>query len=100
VLGADIEVPTLTGRSRVKIEPGTTSGTVLRMREKGVPRLNSFGRGDQLVRVNVWVPKALNAQERAAIKQLLSFDHIGPESGTGAADKDQSYFARVKKTIS
>lgn len=99
VLGADIEVPTLNGRSRLKIEPGTTSGTVLRMREKGVPRLNSFGRGDQLVRVNVWVPKALNAQERAAIKHLLSFDHIGPESGTGSADKDQSYFARVKKTL-
>jgi len=100
VLGADIEVPTLNGRSRLKIETGTSSGTVLRMREKGVPHLNSFGRGDQLVRVNVWVPKALNAQERAAIKQLLNFDHIGPESGAGGADKDQSYFARVKKTQS
>jgi len=100
VLGADIEVPTLNGRSRLKIEPGTSSGTVLRMREKGVPHLNSFGRGDQLVRVNVWVPKALNAQERAAIKQLLNFDHIGPESGAGGADRDQSYFARVKKTQS
>jgi molecular chaperone DnaJ len=99
VLGADIEVPTLNGRSRVKIEPGTSSGTVLRMREKGIPHLNSFGRGDQLVRVNVWVPKALNAQERAAIKQLLSFDHINPEGGTGH-DKDQSYFARVKRTPS
>jgi molecular chaperone DnaJ len=100
VLGADIEVPTLNGRSRVKIEPGTTSGTVLRMREKGIPHVNSFGRGDQLVRINVWVPKGLNAQERAAIKQLLSFEHIGPESGTGGGDKDQSYFARVKKTNS
>jgi molecular chaperone DnaJ len=100
VLGADIEVPTLNGRSRLKIEAGTSSGTVLRMREKGVPHLNSFGRGDQLVRVNVWVPKALNAQERAAIKQLLNFDHIGPESGAGGADKDQSYFARIKKTQS
>lgn len=100
VLGADIEVPTLNGRSRLKIETGTSSGTVLRMREKGIPHLNSFGRGDQLVRVNVWVPKALNAQERAAIKQLLNFDHIGPESGAGGADKDQSYFARVKKTQS
>jgi molecular chaperone DnaJ len=100
VLGADIEVPTLNGRSRLKIEPGASSGTVLRMREKGVPHLNSFGRGDQLVRINVWVPKALNAQERAAIKQLLNFDHIGPESGTGGADRDQSYFARVKKTQS
>jgi molecular chaperone DnaJ len=100
VLGADIEVPTLNGRSRLKIEPGTSSGTILRMREKGVPHLNSFGRGDQLVRVNVWVPKALNAQERAAIKQLLNFDHIGPESGAGGADRDHSYFARIKKTQS
>ena len=97
VLGADIEVPTLNGRSRLKIEAGTTSGTILRMREKGIPHLNGFGRGDQLVRLNVWVPKALNAQERAAIKQLLSFGHLGPEGGT---DKEQSYFARVKKTSS
>jgi molecular chaperone DnaJ len=98
VLGADIEVPTLNGRSRLKIESGTTSGTILRMREKGIPHVNSFGRGDQLVRINVWVPKGLNAQERAAIKQLLNFEHIGPDSGTGGSDKDQSYFARVKKT--
>lgn len=97
VLGADIEVPTLNGRSRLKIDAGTASGTILRMREKGIPHLNSFGRGDQLVRLNVWVPKALNAQERAAIKQLLGFDHLGPE---GAGDKEQSYFARVKKTSS
>ena len=56
-LGADIEVPTLTGRARLKIEPGTQSGTILRMREKGLPRLNSFSKGDQFVRVNVWVPE-------------------------------------------
>jgi molecular chaperone DnaJ len=99
VLGADIEVPTLNGRSRLKVEPGTPSGTILRMREKGIPRLNSFGRGDQLVRVSVWVPKAMNAQERAAMKQLLNFDHISPE-GTSGPEKDQSYFARVKKTTS
>jgi molecular chaperone DnaJ len=98
VLGADIEVPTLNGRSRLKIEQGTTSGTILRMREKGIPHVNSFGRGDQLVRMSVWVPKGLNAQERAAIKQLLNFEHIGPDSGTDRTDKDQSYFARVKKT--
>ncbi len=97
VLGADIEVPTLNGRSRLKIDPGTASGTILRMREKGIPHLNSFGRGDQLVRLNVWVPQALNAQERAAIKQLLGFDHLGPESDK---NKEQSYFGRVKKTSS
>jgi len=100
VLGADIEVPTLNGRSRMKIEPGTTSGTVLRMREKGIPHLNSFGRGDQLVRVNVWVPKVLNAQERAAIKQLLNYEHIGLEGASGGAEKNHPPFARVKKTLS
>ncbi len=100
VLGAEIEVPTLNGRSRLKIDSGTTSGTVLRMREKGIPHLNSFGRGDQLVRVNVWVPKVLNAQERAAIKQLLNYEHIGPEGAAGGADKNHPPFARVKKTLS
>ena len=63
-LGAEIEVPTLTGRARLKIDAGTQSGRILRMRDKGIPHLNSYGRGDQLVRVNVWVPTSLSAQDR------------------------------------
>ena len=98
-MGADIEVPTLTGRARLKIEPGTQSGTILRMREKGIPRLNSFTKGDQLVRVNVWVPRTLNAQERAALKQMAGFENVSPHDGDTSANSEKSFFHRVRKAF-
>lgn len=98
-LGADVEVPTLTGRAKLKIEPGTQSGRVLRMRDKGIPHLNSYGRGDQLVRVNVWVPTKLNSEERAALKQLSHFENINPKEGDKSAHSDKSFFERVKKAF-
>ncbi|KAA0256949.1 MAG: hypothetical protein EDM79_20115, partial [Chloroflexi bacterium] len=56
VLGTDLEVPTLTGKAKIRIDPGTMPGKMLRLKEKGLPRLNSYGRGDQLVRIQVWIP--------------------------------------------
>ena len=99
VLGADIEVPTLTGRARLKIEPGTQSGTVLRMREKGIPRLNTFSKGDQLVRVNVWVPRTVSAQERSVLKQMAGFENINPHEGDTSANSEKSFFHRVRKAF-
>jgi molecular chaperone DnaJ len=100
VLGADVEVPTLTGRAKLKIDPGTQSGRILRMREKGIPHLNSYGRGDQLVRVNVWVPTHLSAQERTLLKQLSGSDNINPKEGDKSANSDKSFFERMKKAFS
>jgi molecular chaperone DnaJ len=100
VLGADIEVPTLSGRAKLKIEAGTPSGTVLRMREKGIPRLNGFGRGDQLVRVSVFVPRNLSSQERAAIKQLMSSQNLTPQEIDESGNAEKSVFGRVKKAFS
>jgi molecular chaperone DnaJ len=99
-LGADVEVPTLTGRAKIKIEPGTQSGRILRMRDKGIPHLNSFGRGDQLVRVNVWIPTKLNEQERQLLRQLAGGDNLSPKQGDTSAHSDKSFFGRVKKTFS
>jgi molecular chaperone DnaJ len=99
-LGADIEVPTLTGRAKLKIEPGTQSGTVLRMRDKGIPRLNGFGRGDQLVRISVFVPHTLSAQERAAIKQLMSSPNLNPQENADSEGRGKSGFGRVRKAFS
>jgi molecular chaperone DnaJ len=99
-LGAEIEVPTLTGRAKLKIEPGTQSGRILRMRDKGIPHLNSYGRGDQLVRVNVWVPTKLTPHEREALKQLANFENINPKEGDKSAHSDKSFFERVKKAFS
>lgn len=98
--GAEIEVPTLTGRARLHIDPGTQSGRILRMRDKGIPHLNSYGRGDQLVRVNVWVPTTLDAQERNLLKQLAESDHINPKEGDKSANSDKSFFERMKKAFS
>jgi molecular chaperone DnaJ len=98
--GAEIEVPTLTGRARLHIDPGTQSGRILRMRDKGIPHLNSYGRGDQLVRVNVWVPTSLDAQERNLLKQLAESEHVNPKDGDKSANSDKSFFERMKKAFS
>jgi molecular chaperone DnaJ len=99
-LGAEITVPTLSGRAKLKVEPGTQSGRILRMREKGIPHLNGYGRGDQLVRVNVWVPTSLTSQERAAVKALEEFGNINPKEGDKSANSDRSFFERMKKAFS
>lgn len=99
-LGAEVEVPTLNGRARLKIDPGTQSGRILRMREKGIAHLNSYGRGDQLVRVNVWVPTKLNQQEKTLLKQLTDSDNIKPKEGDKSANSDKSFFERMKTAFS
>jgi molecular chaperone DnaJ len=98
-LGAEIEVPTLTGRARLKIDPGTQSGRVLRMRDKGIPHLNSFGRGDQLVRVNVWVPSGLSAKEKTALRELGASDNLHAKEGDTSANAEKSFIGRTKKAF-
>lgn len=97
VIGGDIEVPTLTGRSRVKIEPGTMPGKILRMKEKGIQHLNSHGKGDQLIRVQVWVPTKLNAREKELLKELSSSEHIVPSEEEKNANK--SFFEKVRNAF-
>jgi len=99
-LGGDIEVPTLTGRARLKIDPGTQSGRILRMRDKGIPHLNSFGRGDQLVRVNIWVPTSLSGHERQVLKELGESENLHPKEGDRSANSEKSFFGRMKKAFS
>ena len=99
-IGGDIEVPTLTGRARLRIDPGTQSGRILRMRDKGIPHLNSFGRGDQLVRVNVWVPTSLSAREKQALKEMGDSDNFHPKEGDRSANSEKSFFGRMKKAFS
>ncbi len=98
VLGEDLEVPTLIGRSRVKIEPGTMPGKMLRMKEKGIPHLNSYGRGDQLIRIQVWVPTKLNAREKELLRELSSSEHIVPTEDEKNANK--SFFEKVRNAFS
>ena len=70
VLGCKIEVPMLSGKAELSIPSGTPSGKVFRMRGKGLPRLNSSGSGDQLIKVEVWMPQKLSSEEKKILKQL------------------------------
>lgn len=77
-LGGEIEVPTLEGVSVVKIEPGTQPGTLLSLKGKGIPHLQSRGRGDQILRFNVYVPKSLSTREKSILKDLAGNEHFKP----------------------
>ena len=74
-LGAKIEVPTIDGRSIVRIPPGTNSGTTLRLREKGVPNVRGGTRGDQYVEIEIVVPKPTDERIRNLMKEL---EHLDP----------------------
>lgn len=77
-LGGTVQIPTLDGAVKVKIEPGTQPGKVLRLRYKGLPVLNSNQRGDLLVNVSVYIPESLNRDEKAAIEKMAESDHFKP----------------------
>jgi molecular chaperone DnaJ len=84
VLGADVEVPTLNGKAMLKIDPGTQPGKMLKMRGKGLGRLNSNGTGDQLVKVNIAVPKKVSTKEKEVLQQLGEMPNIKSSSKTEA----------------
>jgi len=75
-LGAEVEVPTLTGRAKLKIEPGIEAGKFLKMREKGIQHLNRHGAGDQLVKVHIHVPKRVTSKEKELLKELQAQPNI------------------------
>ena len=98
-LGTEVEIPTLNGRAKLKIDAGTQSGKILRMREKGISHLNAYGKGDQLVRVNVWIPTRLSAKEKDLMRTLEDEDNLRPKEGDRSANSDKSFFERMKDTI-
>lgn len=72
ILGTEVEVPSLTGKAMVTIEPGTQSGKLLKMSNKGIKHLNQPGYGDQIIKVTVEIPKKISAKERELIKELAT----------------------------
>lgn len=92
-LGMSVEVPTIDGKAKIKIEPGTQSGKLLRLKGKGIPEVNSYHRGDQIIHVNIWTPKALNAEERAILEKLRDSSNFKPQPGKN----DKSFFERMKE---
>ena len=82
VLGGSAEIPTVGGRARVKIAPGTQPGKVLRLRGKGLPQMHGSAKGDLLVNVMVYVPEALTAAEKSAIESMKGSPNIEPTEST------------------
>lgn len=76
VLGTEAEVPTLNGKAKLKIDPGTQPGKFLKMREKGIQHLNRHGAGDELVRINIHVPGKVNSKEKELLKELAEMPNI------------------------
>ena len=95
-LGAEIMVPTLSGPAVLEVEPGTQSGTLLRMRNKGLPELNSTRRGDQIVRVIIVVPTKLTDEE----KELLGRLSDTPNVGSTEESKEKGLFEKIKQAFS
>ncbi len=98
-LGGEVEIPTLSGKAKLVIDAGTPTGRLLRMRGRGIPHLNSYGRGDQLVRVNVWVPAKLTNKEKELLRALSTSEHINP-SEEERRSADRSFFDKVKDVFS
>ena len=92
-LGADVEVPTLSGQAEMKIPPGTQSGQIFRLRGKGIPEVNGYRTGDQLVRVIVWTPTKLSREEENIFQQLAGLDNSQPPEG------GKGFFERLKEVI-
>ena len=83
VLGTSLEVPTHDGKAKITIPAGTQPGTVLRLKNKGIPDINSYShqRGDQIVNVSVYMPETLTKEERKAIETLAGSENVAPSSG-------------------
>jgi molecular chaperone DnaJ len=95
-LGTQLEVPTLGGKAKIKIEPGTHAGKLLRLKGKGFPSINDYGRGDQLIRIFIWTPQKLSSEEKSMLEKLKSSPNFQPAEGK----KDKSFFDKMKDMFS
>ncbi len=95
VLGVSVEVPTIGGKVKIKIEPGTQSGKILRLRGKGIKEVNGYSKGDQLIHINLWTPKTLTKEEVGMLEQLRTSPNFHPnpsKSEKGFFDRMKEYF--------
>lgn len=91
-LGKQVEVPTVNSKVKIKIDPGTQPGRILRLKGKGLPDINGYGNGDQLINVNVWVPKSLSKEEKNMLENLKESSNFKPNPDK----KDKNLFEKMK----
>lgn len=92
VLGVSKEIQTVNGQVRIKIEAGVQSGKILRLRNKGIPSINGYGKGDLLVHVNVWTPKTLSKEQKNFFESMQGDENFAPNP----EKSDKSFFEKVK----
>ncbi|WP_185856167.1 molecular chaperone DnaJ [Blattabacterium cuenoti] len=96
ILGTLKEVPTINGKARIKIDSGTQSGKTLRLKNKGLPNLEGYGRGSLLIHVNVWTPKKINEEQRKFFEKMRKNENFLPHPG----NSEKSFFDRVREMFS
>ena len=93
VLGAEVEIPCLDGTYKIKVDPGTQSGEVVRLRGRGLPTVNGYGgTGDLYVKIAVWIPRKLDKEDKAAIEALRGRESFKPNP----SKEDKSFFEKIK----
>ncbi len=92
-LGTQVEVPTVDGKVKIKIDPGTQAGKILRLRGKGLPSVNGYGTGDQLIQINVWTPTKLSSEEKDLLNKLKNSENFQPKPEKG----ERGFFDRMKE---
>ena len=93
ILGGEVEVPGIDGSHKIKVEPGTQSGTVVRLRGRGLPTVNGYGgTGDLYVKIAVWIPKKLEKDDKAVIESLRNKESFKPNP----TKEDKSFFDKLK----
>lgn len=93
VFGANLEVPTIDGKAKIKIPAGTQSGKIFRLKGKGFPVLNSYEKGDQLIHVNIWTPQNLSSEEKGMLEKMQHSENFQPNP----EKNEKSFFDRVKE---
>jgi molecular chaperone DnaJ len=91
-LGGEAEVPLVEGKAKITIAPGTQSGKLVRLRGKGLPSVQSYGKGDMLVNINIWTPQELSKDEKKTLEALRSSENFQPN----ANHSEKSFFQKVK----
>jgi len=95
-LGTQVEVPTLDGKVRIKIHPGTQAGKVVSLKGKGLPNINNYGVGNLLVHINVWTPQNLSSDEKKIIQKLANSDNFIPKPSA----EQKGLFAKIREFFS
>ena len=96
VLGISKEIETVTGKVRIKLDSGIQSGKILRLRGKGIPSVNGYGKGDLLVHVNIWTPQELNKEQKNFFENMQEHENFVPSP----SENDKSFFDKVKDMFS